>query len=159
MVSTLMLTSGHAHDNRRLLNVLLDQDFGLCENLGADTLLCHRHTMKVSATHNPATPGLCKAMQGGHREDFLVAMGKEIEELEARGTWTVMKKSTLPRSANLLPSTWAKIKRCPDGRLREHKARFCCQDDKQIEGVDCFERHAPVVAWSTVRMVMNVAVQ
>jgi hypothetical protein len=44
--------------------------------------------------------------------------------------------------------------------MRKHKARFCCtRGDKQIEGVDYFESYAPVVAWSTVRMVMNIAVQ
>ena len=87
-------------------------------------------------------------------------MSKEIEELESHGTWTVIKKSSLPRGANLLPSTWAfKIKRHPDGRMRKHKARFCCRGDTQIAGVDFFESYAPVVAWSTVRMVMNIAIQ
>jgi hypothetical protein len=43
--------------------------------------------------------------------------------------------------------------------MRKHKARFCCRGDKQIEGVDFFESYAPVAAWSTVRMLMNISVQ
>ena len=87
-------------------------------------------------------------------------MGKEISELEELNTWTVVQKSSLPKGANLLPSTWAfKLKRYPDGRMRKHKAQFCVRGDKQIEGVDYFESYAPVVAWSTVRMVVNIAIQ
>ena len=43
--------------------------------------------------------------------------------------------------------------------MRKHKARFCCCGDKQIAGVDFFESYAPVVAWSTVQMIMNIAIQ
>ena len=155
-----MLTSGQAYDNRYLLNLLLDRDFGLYENIGANTLMCHPQAMKASTSYDPDSPRLHEAMRGEHREDFLVAMGKEIAELEHHGTWTVVKRTSLPRGANLLPSTWAlKIKRYPDGRMRKHKARFCCRGDKQIAGVDYFESYAPVVSWSTVRMVMNIAIQ
>jgi hypothetical protein len=47
MVSALMLTSGQAYDNRYLLNLLLDRDFGLYENIGANTLMCHPQAMKA----------------------------------------------------------------------------------------------------------------
>jgi hypothetical protein len=102
MISALMLTSGQAYDNRYLLNLLLDRDFGLYENLGADTLMRHPQAMKASSTHDPDSPRLHEAMRGEHREEFLMAMGKEIQELEAHGTWSVVKKTSLPRGANLL---------------------------------------------------------
>jgi hypothetical protein len=114
------------------------------------------HTMKASATHGPDTPRLHKAMAGEHREAFLSAMGKEISELEFHGTWTIIRKASMPKSANLP----FKVRRYPDGRMHKHKAtRFCVRGDKQIEGVDYFESYAPVVAWSTVRMIMNMTVQ
>ena len=71
-----------------------------------------------------------------------------------------MKRSSLPEGANLLPSTWAfKEKRYPDGRLRKFKACFCVRGDKQIEGVDYEDKYAPVVSWTTVRMLMRVALK
>jgi hypothetical protein len=116
--------------------------------------------MKASSTHDPDTPRLHEAMRGEHRDDFLAAMGKEISELEAHGTWSIVRKESMPLGSNLLPSTWAlKIKRYPDGRMRKNKARFCVRGDKQIAGVDYFESYAPVASWSTVRMVMNLAIQ
>ena len=64
-------------------------------------------------------------------------------------------RSTVPEGVTTLPSTWAfKIKRYPDGCLRKFKARFCARGDKQVEGVHYTDKYAPVVAWSTVRMML-----
>jgi hypothetical protein len=61
---------------------------------------------------------------------------------------------------NVLPSTWAiKIKRYPDGRVKKFKARFCARGDRQKEGIDYFETWDPVVQWSTVRIVMILAIK
>jgi hypothetical protein len=160
MVGALLLTQGQAYDTRYLLNLLLDHDFGLYENLSPNSLLLAPHAMKASAVHDPDSPRLHEAMRGDHRDEFLSAMGKEISELESHGTWTIVRKETMPDGANLLPSTWAlKVKRYPDGNMRKLKARFCVRGDKQIAGVDYFESYAPVASWSTVRMVMNIAIQ
>jgi hypothetical protein len=51
MISALMLTSGEAHDNRYLLNLLLDRDFGLYKNLDADTLIHHPQVADESILH------------------------------------------------------------------------------------------------------------
>jgi hypothetical protein len=60
---------------------------------------------------------------------------------------------------NLLPSTWVfKCKRHPDGSIRKLKARFCARGDRQIEGVDFFDTFAPVVDWTTVRMMLILSI-
>ena len=52
-------------------------------------------------------------------------MGKDIAELEELNTWTVVRKSSFPKGANLLLSTWAfKLKQYPYGRMRKHNAQF-----------------------------------
>ena len=69
------------------------------------------HAMKALMVPDPDTPRLHEAMHGPHREDFLTAMGREIEELESHGTWSVVQKSSMSAGSNLLPGTWAlKIK-------------------------------------------------
>ena len=60
----------------------------------------------------------------------------------------------------VLPSTWAfKIKRYPDGCIKKFKAQFCACGDRQTEDVDYFKTWAPVVQWSTVRIVMILAIK
>jgi hypothetical protein len=126
MVGALLLTQGQAYDSRYLLNLLLDNEFGLYENLAPDTLMLSPHGMKASSAVDPDTPRLHEAMRGDHRDDFLTAMGEEISALEAHGTWNIVRRDSMPAGSNLLPGTWAlKIKRYPDGRMRKHKARYC----------------------------------
>jgi hypothetical protein len=72
------------------------------------------------------------------------------------GAWEVVKKTA---EMNVIRSTWAfKIKRYPDGLIKKFKARFCARGDMQIEGVDFFETYAPVVQWTTVRLMLVLEV-
>ena len=87
-------------------------------------------------------------------------MRKEISELEGHKTWNVVPRKSVKKGANVLPSTWAyKINQYPDGRKRKVKTRFCVRGDRQVEGVDYTEKYAPVVSWSTVRLLMTLAIQ
>ena len=42
----------------------------------------------------------------------------------------------------------------PDGSVRKLKARFCARGDKQVEGIDYFNTFAPVINWTTVRLML-----
>ena len=157
MIGMLSLYQGRAYDSRYLLNLLLDHEFGLFNGLnpGFSPWL-----MKAAYGTDPDQPSLHEAMRGEHREDFLAAMTKEISALEKHGTWTVIRRDSMPDGCKALPGTWAlKIKKNPDGSNSKFKARYCARGDKQVQNVDYFESYAPVASSSTVRMVMNLAMQ
>ena len=60
---------------------------------------------------------------------------------------------------NVIRSTWAfKLKRNPDGLIKKFKARFCAWGDMQLEGIDFFETYAPVVQWTTIRLMIILEV-
>jgi hypothetical protein len=104
---------------------------------------------KASQSDNPTYE---EAMNGPHREGFLQAMAIELKTLTDMACWEVVPR--VPGS-NVLPSTWAfKLKRYPDGSLSKYKARFCAGGHRQIEGVDFFETFAPIVNWTTVRLLL-----
>ena len=108
--------------------------------------------------HDPDLPKYRVAMAGPHRDQFIEAMVKEVKELEEFGTWTEVPNSGVPKGKQVLPGTWVlRIKRYPDGRLRKFKARYCVRGDMQVEGVDYFEKYAPVVNWSTVRLLLCIS--
>jgi hypothetical protein len=103
----------------------------------------------ASAADNPSWE---QAMNGPDRDGYFKAAEIEVETLERMDTWEVVEKEGW---MNVLPTTWAfKCKRYPDGTIRKFKARFCARGDKQIEGVDFFETFAPVVNWTTVRLLL-----
>jgi hypothetical protein len=109
--------------------------------------------------HDPDTPNYHEAMCGPDSEGYQEAMAKEIKALERHGTWTLVPKSSIPKGRRALPSTWAfKKKRFPDGMMRKLKARFCVRGDQQVEGVDYFESYAPVVSWTTVRLLLSLSI-
>jgi hypothetical protein len=63
--------------------------------------------------------------------------------------------SQLPSGARLLNAIWSyRRKRRPDGVLLKHKSRICADGSQQQHGIDYWETYAPVVHWSTVRMVL-----
>ena len=92
-------------------------------------------------------------MNGPYAEEYWQAAEVELDTLDQKmESWDIVDRR---HDMNVLPSTWAfKCKRFPDGSIRKFKARFCVRGDKQIEGVDFFETFAPVVHWSTIRLMM-----
>jgi len=101
-------------------------------------------------------PNWNQAMNGPFADEYWKAACTEIETLESMGAWDVVKRDD---KMNVIKSTWAfKLKRYPDGLIKKFKARFCARGDMQLEGVDFFETYAPVVQWTTVRLMLILEV-
>jgi len=102
-------------------------------------------------------PNWDEAMNGPNQEGYWEACLKEISTLQdSMQSWEVVMREPW---MNVLPSTWAfKCKRYPSGEVRKLKARFCARGDKQIEGVDYFDTFAPVVNWTTVRIMLIMSI-
>lgn len=97
-------------------------------------------------------PSWKQAMSGPFKEEYWKAALKEIETLESMDVWEVVDRTD---DMNVINSIWAfKLKRFPDGMVKKFKARFCARGDQQLEGVDFFETYAPVVQWTTVRLML-----
>jgi hypothetical protein len=112
---------------------------------------------KAAKKHDEDNPTYYQAVHGKHEPEYREAMDVEINALENGKTWTEVLKSSVPSGKKILPLTWIfKLKRFPDGSPRKFKARLCVRGDLQREGVDYFEKYAPVVAWSTVRMLLTL---
>ena len=103
------------------------------------------------------SPSYEMAMNGPNREGYIEACNKEIQTLIDMGVWELVDREPW---MNVLPSTWAlKAKLFPSGLIRKLKARLCCRGDKQIKNVDYFETFAPVVSWTTVRLLLILSAE
>ena len=67
------------------------------DSLPPDFFLNNPKLFKSKKGNDPDTPGTMEALSGPHRDEFLEAMRIEIAELEKHGTWTVMKRSEVPK--------------------------------------------------------------
>ena len=109
---------------------------------------------------DPDLPTYAEAMGGPHSEEFKKGQEHEIAQLKKKDTWVEIDREKVPKNKNVIKSCWAfKIARLPSGEIKKFRSRFCVRGDTQIEGVDVFETYAPVVAWSTVRMLMALTAQ
>ena len=97
-------------------------------------------------------PSWKQAMSGPFKKEYWDAAVKEIQTLESMDAWEIVDRS---EATNVIDSIWAfKLKRFPDGMVKKFKARFCARGDQQLEGIDFFETYAPVVQWTTVRLML-----
>ena len=124
-----------------------------CCNTGFENTFDPRAYAAKTPGSDPDMPTFHQAMNGAHAAEYVEAMKLEIATLTGQQTWEIV-----PRTGrlNVLKSTWAfKLKRLPDGTPYRFKARFCARGDMQKEGVDYFDTYAPVVQWSTVRLLLS----
>jgi hypothetical protein len=112
----------------------------------------------------PASPHPCDTLtqsamlKASDQSDFITAQASEIHGLHSSGVFSYHKIETLPARARLLNAIWSyRRKRSPAGVLLKHKARICTDGSQQQYGVDYWETYAPVVSWSTVRLLLSLA--
>jgi hypothetical protein len=119
----------------------------------------HAFAAKIKK-HDPDNPTYMEAMSGSDAQHYIEAMQQEILALLQQRTWTRIARKAVPSNHKILKGTWAfKLKRLPDGTPLKYKARYCCRGDMQTEGVDYFDTYAPVVQWSTVRLLLTLALK
>jgi hypothetical protein len=105
-------------------------------------------------TTDPDTMTRTEAMNQPDKEQFLLAMKKELEDRIARKHWKVVPVSTVPTHKRCLPMVWSmKRKRNPVGEIIKWKARLCAGGHRSIEFVDYWDTYSPVVCWQTIRLV------
>ena len=85
-------------------------------------------------------------------------MYKEIEDHIKRKHWMIVPHKPVPAHKIPIPMVWSmKRKRDPIGTIIKWKARLCAGGHKSIEFVDYWSTYSPVVSWSTVRMLIILA--
>jgi hypothetical protein len=157
-LSSVNKTSQSSQDSRLAYVADLSTDFD------TGLLNCTDPRAYVAKTRNkdPDTPTYQAAMTGPHADEYRKAMELEIRQLLIQRTWNRISRDDVPTNSNgkkqrILPGTWAfKLKRLPDGTPLKFKARYCVRGDLQTEGVDYFDTYAPVVQWSTIRMILSL---
>ena len=157
LACSLVGASSRMQTTRHMLALHLNADYGTQEAFHP-WWVNNPMAMKLKKVADPDLPMYHEAMAGPHSEEFTDAMQVEVSMLEQLKTWCWVRRETMEPHLTTLPTTWAmRIKRYPDGRMRKFKARLCVRGDKQVQGIHYDEKYAPVVQWSTVRMLLCLA--
>ena len=110
----------------------------------------------LKATNDPDTLSLKQAMREPDWEDFHKAMLKEVRDHEQQGHWKLVKRSSVPSWAIILPAVWSmKCKRrLNTGEVYKHKSRLTLGGHKERPLIDYNKTYSPVIAWPTIRLFL-----
>ena len=102
---------------------------------------------------------LHQAMQQPDKEEFVKAMVREIESHEKRKHWKIVPMKEVPKNVKVLDLIWAMRRRrkIGTGEISKYKARFNAHGGQQEMGINYWETYAPVVMWTTIRLIITLA--
>jgi hypothetical protein len=91
--------------------------------------------------------------QAPDREKFEADMRREVADLLASGSVTIVHRDSMPADSKAVPAIWSfHCKRAPDWLIIRWKARLCPHGGKQVEGINFWATYAPVV--TTTRLIL-----
>ena len=98
-----------------------------------------------------------EAMQSKDKAKWKDAMNDEINSLKENKTWDLVR---LPAGKRVVKNKWVfKLKKGSDGKIVKYKARMVAKGFTQRYGIDYEETYSPVVRYTSVRVLMGIAVQ
>lgn len=122
---------------------------------GAHTVFAVTSGMALLEINTPSS--YREAMASHDREKWVAAMQTEFDGCVAQLTWVLVKRSSLPSGANVIPVKWVfKIKTDENGVVAKYKARITPKGFKQKFGVDFFEVFANTGKYKTMRCALSI---
>ena len=96
-----------------------------------------------------------QALASVDRKHWKFALDTEYDQLVDANTWTLVPRS---EAKNVISGKWVfKIKKNKDGSVDRYKARWVARGFSQKHDIDYTEIFAPVVRYSSVRMLLALA--
>ena len=124
----------------------------------------------MTSRENNECYSLKEMLKQPDRNLFMEAMNKEVKSMFEEEIWKLVPKRDMidyfkgernkgkEIQRERIMTIWSfKRKRHPDGSLDKHKARLCCHEGQQQHGINYWDTYAPVVSWSSVRILMTIA--
>ena len=103
---------------------------------------------------SPEPKTLKESLQCPDSPNWWAAIKTEFQNMEEKGVWQIKTKTSIPPNRKLIGVRWV-LARKDDGRYR---ARCVAKGFSQIPGKDFQENHAPVVADTTIHLILAIKI-
>ena len=101
-----------------------------------------------------------QAIRQPDAERFVEAIITEINGHVENKHWQLVKRSSLPSNAKVLPSIWSM--HCKQdittNEIKKYKARLNLHGGKQEYGANYYKTYAPVVTWFAIRLIIVIGI-
>jgi Reverse transcriptase (RNA-dependent DNA polymerase) len=118
-------------------------------------------TLHINNSDMPSLHDILTMTDLTEQAAWFEAMDDEIQALLRKHTFVkVDREIAVQLNAEIVGTTWVfRRKRKPDGTVTKLKARLVVRGDQQKQvGTTIDETYAPVVEWSTIRLLLTLAV-
>ena len=88
-------------------------------------------------------------------DEWRAAEARELESLVKKGVYVVCE---LPRGRRLVRTKWVYRTKKEGGRIIKWKARLVAMGFTQLAGIDFTETYSPVARFTSIRMLLAIAV-
>jgi len=144
------------HKLKYLDALKLDEDLNKLPDETINELQTGAFIMKTNA--NPNILGHSAAMKAEDADKFHQSMKLEMDRLTKHEVFDIIDIENIPKNTKILRAIWShRRKTNPGGEVYKHKSRICADGSQQEEGIDFDETFSPVVSWSTVRLILILA--
>ncbi|GAX15565.1 hypothetical protein FisN_3Hu032 [Fistulifera solaris] len=112
--------------------------------------------LAFKATSDPDTMYLHQAMKEPDKDQFMLAMRKEIDSQMDHGGLELKHINDVPKNATILPAVW-QMKRKRDIRtqkVKKWKARLNIDGSRMVKHRDYDQTYAPVASWNSIRLLL-----
>lgn len=117
--------------------------------------ICPLNILNFAFIAEPVT--IKEAMSSSNSAEWKDAMSDEMNSLMENQTWTLV---NLPNGKKPLKTKWVfNIKEDTSGKMIRYKARLVAKGCSQQYGIDYEETFSPVVRYSTIRILIAMAVK
>ncbi|SOV08457.1 uncharacterized protein UDID_17399 [Ustilago sp. UG-2017a] len=120
--------------------------------LDVEEIIGEAHTAALNLT-----PTLKEALASDDAQQWQEAIHKELDGLEAMGTWEIMDIPPYTRLVDSKIILWLKLD--ANGIPIQHKVRLVARGFTQQEGIDFEETFEPVAPLSAIRALLSMAVE
>lgn len=133
-------------------------EFSLTKNMIEEVAGQPATLLLSSAMAAMVTPrNIAEAKQQPEWPEWKAAIEKELQDLQANGTWEVVRR---PVGENMISSKWVfRIKFNSRGELERFKARLVARGFSQRFGIDFEETYSPVLKLTSLRFLAALAAQ
>ena len=147
----------NTHDNPMSFTDKIEKLLELSSNDDNTINELNPHCMAASANPNILTHSQAKKAED--YDDFQQAMQHELKRMIEAKIFKEVPRSVVPTGQRVLRAVWShRRKTTPSGEIYKHRSRVCADGSRQQYGIDYTDTYAPVISWTTVRILLILAV-
>ncbi len=114
--------------------------------------------MAYAVSNDPDTLTYREAMNAPDKDKFIESMVKELKGQLDMGVLKPVLRSTVPRTASILPAVWAfrRKRKQTTGEIYKWKGRLNIGGHRMREGIDYDLTYSPTASWPAVRLALGM---